>query len=258
MILAYVDETGDTGDPALRGSSNCYGLGCVLIETDAWSDTFAAVLNLRRNLRARYGIGIRKELKANYLIRGNAHLRPLNLSPNDRHVIYRSHFRTLHQLAEPHGVRAFGVVIDKQSSAWTSSQDIFDRAWITLLQRLERTSTKRQTELLIVHDEGEDKRVMQAVRKARQHLPAGLHWGPGYVVNPAKFFIEDAVPRSSANSYFIQMADLVAYAAWRTHQAPGPGAAAVCPQTTWKLLGASIHTVVTSVKPGLTLGVVVR
>ncbi|MCA2264788.1 DUF3800 domain-containing protein [Mycobacterium marseillense] len=258
MILAYVDETGDTGDPALGGSSNCYGLGCVLVETDKWSDVFTAVLSLRRNIRARYGIGVRKELKANYLIRGSSHLRDLNLSPNDRHVIYRSHFRVLQQVAEPFGVRAFGIVVDKQASPWSSPQDTFDMAWITLLQRLERTSTKRAAELMVIHDQGEDKRVMQAVRRARRHLPAGLHWGTGSVVNPAKYFVEDAIPRSSANSYFVQIADLVAYAAWRTHQHPSPGAAAVCPHTTWNLLGEAIHTPVTSVKPGNAIGVVLR
>lgn len=257
VILAYVDETGDTGNPDLGGSSGCYGLGCVLVETEKWSESFETVLGLRRNIRSRYGVGVRSELKANYLIRGSAHLRPLNLSPNDRHVMYRSHFRVLHQMA-PLGVRAFGVVIDKQLSAWSSPQDTFDSAWITLLQRLERTSTKRRVELMVVHDEGEDKRVMQAVRKARRHLPAGLHWGTGSVVNPARYFVEDSVSRSSANSYFIQMADLVAYAAWRTHHHPGRGAALVCPHTMWNILGDAIHTPVTSVKAGPAPGVVLR
>ncbi|WP_216824125.1 DUF3800 domain-containing protein [Dietzia sp. WMMA184] len=29
MIFAYIDDTGDDGDPAKNGATKCFGLGCL-------------------------------------------------------------------------------------------------------------------------------------------------------------------------------------------------------------------------------------
>ncbi|HRI99035.1 MAG TPA: hypothetical protein PLZ93_25640, partial [Nocardioides sp.] len=57
---------------------------------------------------------------------------------------------------------------------------------------------------------------------------------------------------------FLQIADLVAYAGWRTYVPPGPGAAKVVPSTMWNQLGSAIHRPVNSLSRVGAPGVVVR
>lgn len=251
-LIAYVDETGDTGAPALGGASSCYGLGCLLIEAGSWSTAFDTLLDLRRTLRRDYGIPLRAEIKANYLIRRSGDLKRTDLAPGERKMIYRAHLKTIH----PMGGRAFAVVIDKECTGVTG-RACFSMASETLLNRLERITAYEQAEIVVVHDEGEDASVRRLVRKARRYLTAGSITGQGSLQFAADKIIDDPVPRSSRNSYFIQMADLVAYAGWRSYRPPSPGVAQVVPATTWRLIGEAIHRPVNKWSGGEP-GVVVR
>lgn len=252
MLIAYIDESGDTGDPSKAGSSACYSLGCVLIEVSDWPDAFEALLEHRRRLRETFGILLRDEIKANYLIRGSGPLKDLNLSPDARGRIYRSSLRSLSFLP----ARAFSVVVDKRATGWTGTS-CFEGAWETLLQRLERTSHyEGKKPIMIMHDEGEDAAVRKMVRKARRHLTSGSIFG-GSLRTSIRALIEDPVPKASQHSHLIQIADLVAYAGWRTYMAPGAGAARVCDGTMWGNLGSATHAAVNKVNGG-TPGVVVR
>lgn len=253
MLIAYVDETGDTGDPALGGSSACFALGCVLIEVSDWPAAFDAMLAHRRRLRDAFGVLLRDELKANYLIRGSGNLKRHNLSPDARHRIYRSALTTTRYLP----ARAFSIVTDKRATGWTG-QHCLEGTWEMLLQRLERTSFyEGKKPLMIMHDEGENDAVRRLVRKARRHLTAGRMFGGGGVRNPITHLIDDPSPRASNHSYFIQLADLVAYAGWRTYMPPSQGVARVCPPSIWENLGPAIHARVNAYSGGVP-GVVVR
>lgn len=239
--MAYVDETGDTGSTSLKGASTCYALGCVLVDLDDWSSAFDTFLEFRKRLRSSFGVPVRAELKANYLIRGGGPLRKLNLAPSQRHYIYREHLRLLESLP----ARAFGVVTDKQK-AGVSGSACFDMTWEMLLQRFERTCTYENTTLMITHDEGENDAVRKHVRKARRHLTAGSIQGAGVLQFKADRFVDDPIPRNSQNSFFIQLADMVAYAAWRSYMAPSPGVAQVVPKRMWDQVGTATHTKVNS------------
>jgi Protein of unknown function (DUF3800) len=253
MLFAYVDESGDTGDPALAGSSACYALGCVLVEVADWPAAFDSVLAHRRRLRQTFGVLLRDELNANYLIRGSGSLTRHNLSPHARHRIYRSSLRTLEHLP----ARAFSIVTDKTSTGY-SGQACFDVTWTMLLQRLERTSHHEGGKpLMIIHDEGENEAVRKLVREARRHLTAGSMCGTGAITGSIKPLIDDPSPRSSNHSFFVQMADMVAYAGWRSYMAPGAGAARVCPTDMWNNLGTAQHAAVNKYSGGVP-GVMVR
>ncbi|MFY0406895.1 DUF3800 domain-containing protein [Solicola sp. PLA-1-18] len=252
MLLAYVDESGDIGDPARGGSSACYALGCVLVDLDKWSQAFEDMVNLRRRVRDHFGVLMQDELKANYLIRGSGPLRRHNLSPDQRRLIYRAHLRQL-PISE---TRAFAVVTDKAATGFQGVQ-CFDESWNMLLQRLERTSNFENQQIMIIHDEGDNDRVRRHVRKARRFLTAGKKYGSGGFQMKMTHLIEDPVPRSSQHSYLIQVADLVAYAAWRSYMPPGPGAARVVPSSTWGQMGSAAHAAVNKLSGGVP-GVVVR
>jgi hypothetical protein len=251
VLLAYVDESGNTG-PVNGGGSLTYTLGCVLVEAEQWPTAFEELLQLRRRLRTKFGLPMRAEVKANALLRGTGPFKKLALAPAERRLIYRAHLTILASLP----ARAFAVVVDKRG--W-NPKDYFDLAWEGLLQRLERTSSHEQTTFMVLHDEGENAAVRAWVRRSRRHLTAGSAFGgPAVLRNPARMLVDDPVPRKSHHSYMVQLADLVAYAAFRSVIAPGANVAQVCPSPMWLAVGSATHVAVSSVRPRAAPGIVLR
>jgi len=247
VILAYTDESGDIE----RGGSLTYTVGCVLIDSDMWPQAFNALLNFRRKLRADFGIPVRAELKATYLVSGSGPLRRLQLTPGQRQAIYRAHLRQLASLS----MRAFAVVVDKRS---TTLHDPVDRlAWQTTMERLERTSVGERVAFALFHDNGNNLLVRSVARKARRRITAGSAYGTGQITLAAQRFVDDPVPRDSAESYLIQLADLIAYAGFRTLIAPGRSVRQVAPGDLWADIGLATHAAVNKISGG-TPGVVVR
>jgi len=230
MRLAYIDESGDSG----YGGSRTYTLGCVLIEDTAWPDAFDSLIGFRRFLKSQFGIRVRDEIKANYLIRNSGPLRQLNLGDGIRRDIYRQHMR----LAPKIGLDVFSVVINKGliSQRKMNPRDI---AWEFLLQRIERLSTKTGVPVLITHDEGEDLKIRALARKARRANTAGSAFGTGRFKLPARLLIDDPVSRQSHQSYFIQLADLAAFAAYRKIHPPQKKSNTICDAKTWDQLATS-------------------
>jgi hypothetical protein len=252
VLIAYIDESGNTGDPS-NGGSLTFTLGCVLVDADSWPTAFDSLLRFRRRIKDKFGVHMRAEVKANYLLRNGGDLRRYNLGHGARHVIYRAHLRVL----APLGVRAFAIVVDKRNN-FSSPTACFDLAWEALLQRLERTSTKENTRFLVIHDEGENDAVRRWVRRARRHLTAGSAYGGGTIVAPASLLIDDPVARQSTQSYFIQVADLLAYAAFRSVIPPGRNIETICPQGMWGEVGDATHRPVAALKPRAAAGIVLR
>lgn len=253
MLFAYVDETGDPGALEKRGASRCYGLGCLLIDADTWPHAISTMIDLRRGLRERHGVLIRRELKSTHIVSGSGALLGLELPPHVRRGIFAGHLRAL----APMRARAFSVVVDKANHP---DADWFHLAWETLLQRLERTSSRLpgRPNIMVIHDNGENGKVRAEVRKARQYLTAGSAHGTGTFQFRAPL-VEDPVPRDSASSYLLQLADMVAYAGWRTHMRPSETVARVVPADAWRHVGAATHRAVNSYRlNGSVPGVVLR
>lgn len=108
MYFAYVDESGNSG----WAGSRTYALGCVMVRGVDWPMTFDRVIAFRRFLRARFGLPVRAEIKANYLIRNAGPFRGLGLGDQARADLYRQAMRLQQKL----GMLAFAVVIDKATS----------------------------------------------------------------------------------------------------------------------------------------------
>lgn len=241
MLLAYIDESGDSGE---TGGSKTYTLGCVLVRDTAWPDTFDRFLAFRRFVRAQFGIRLRDEIKANYLLRGSGDLKRFGLGDRIRHDIYKMHMR----LAAKLDLQVFAVVIDKgRIHVWRNPRDI---AWEFLLQRLERLSTKTGEPIMIVHDEGDSLAIRRLARKARRANSPGSAFGLGHLSLPARLILDDPIPRRSSQSFFVQLADLGAYAAFRTVHPPTKGST-ICPPTMWGELGTARFAEANSLATGV-------
>jgi hypothetical protein len=236
MFVAYVDESGDPGP----GGSQTYALGCVMVEHDAWLNAFDRVISFRRHLRRLFGLPVRAEIKANYLIRGSGPFLALGLSESARYAIYRQCMR-LHPKI---GFATFAVVVHKDRLAERQpGRGVDEVAWEWLLQRLERRAFYASTHALLVHDEGDQSHVQGWARKARRAMTAGGWQGPLRV--PFTQLIDDPVPRNSRQSYFLQLADLCAYAAFRRLNPPPPRKAPIVPEGMWDELGEARYSIVT-------------
>jgi hypothetical protein len=236
VVIAYVDESGDDGHK--KGASMSYALGCVLVDSSQWNATFDGLIAFRRYLRASFAIPVRAEIKANYLLHNGGPFRANPLSERARFKVYRGHMRIQDKL----GMRAFAVVIDKGKarSKFAGARPTSDIAWEYLLQRLERSF--RGTEVLVVHDEGDPLTIRKRARKARRAGTAGSSFGTGQLDVAFLNLLDDPVPRDSRQSYFLQLADLNAYAAFRRKYPPPAHRGIVVPERMWDFLGAAHFT----------------
>jgi hypothetical protein len=228
--FAYIDESGDSGP---KGSST-FALACVLIESSAWPAVFDDVIEYRRFLRVQFGVPVRGEIKANHLLQNRGVFRKLKLSEGARFAVYRGCLRLQPKL----GTSVFAVVINKTVMAEKGrTEDPRGVAWEYLVQRLERFTTYGSTEVMIVHDEGYAAEVRGLARKWRRIGTAGSMFGTGSLTRPAKLILDDPVARKSHESYFLQFADLAAYAAFRRLNPPPPRLVPIVPQGMWDELG---------------------
>ncbi len=235
MHLAYIDESGSDGSITSGGSAT-FTLGCVLIDAERWPDVFDDMIDYRRYLRDRFKIPVRAELKANYLLRNGGPLRPLRLSEHARFAVYRGLMRLQAKL----GLKVFAVVIRKDIMLTRNLTDNPRQlAWEYLIQRLERFTTKQKTHVMIFHDEGDGGIARSLTRKARRIGSAGSAFGSGSLKRPARLLLDDPISRKSHESYFIQLADLIAYAAFRRYYPPPPRPVHIVPESMWDELGTA-------------------
>jgi hypothetical protein len=230
VFFAYVDESGNAGFPGSR----TYVLGCVLVEDHHWPDTFDRLIEFRRWLRDSFGVPVRLEIKANYLLQNTGPFASLSLSESARFAIYRQAMRLQPKL----DLQTFAVLVDKSNLAANHpGRTAPDVGWEYLLQRLERFTTRSNTYLHLSHDEGIGDQIRKWARKARRAGSAGSRYGAGVLKRPFGRLIDDPVSRNSAQSYFVQLADLSAYAAFRRLYPPPARPRQIVPQGMWDELG---------------------
>lgn len=227
-----------------------------MVDASVWTATFDELISYRRWVRDRFGIPVRAEIKANFLLRNGGPFRHNPLSERARYALYRSLLRLQPKL----GLDAFAVVIDKEKASrkFSEARAASDVAWEYLLQRLERRATKSSPKLdvMVIHDEGDETSVRKRARKARRAGTAGSAFGTGMLKRPFTRLIDDPVPRSSHQSYFLQLADLNAYAAFRRLYPPPDRPVQIVPQTMWDELGSARFRPVRSLYRGGPVGIV--
>lgn len=248
MYLAYIDESGSTGAVG-AGGSRSYTLGCVLVRASQWASAFDGLIGYRRFLKRAFGVPVRSEVKANYLIQNGGAFRELALSESARQAIYRGHLRLVPKLQ----LKVFAIVIRKEL---LRTGDPHEFAWWYLLQRLERLATKQGSQVLILHDEGNDDQVRGLARRARRAGVAGSAFGTGFLKVPFTALLDDPVSRHSHESYFLQVADLVAYAAFRRVYRPPVRTTQIVPELMWDELGGARMAEVNQRAGGPSMGIV--
>lgn len=209
MFFAYFDESGDTG--LERSPTGTFALSCILLHDADWLSALDQTIAFCRYLRDNFHISPRAELKASWLIHNKGDIKPAGLRYPARLAAYRAALRFQRKCGL---FRSFTVLIDK-TKIQKRDLDVRDTAWQWAIQRLERFGTDRKDNIHVLPDEGHGEFIRKKIRAMRRfsHVPSAFG-GPS-LDRKAQNIVEDSSDRRSHESYFIQLADLNAYAAFR-------------------------------------------
>lgn len=206
MYLSYFDESGDDGNP---GSSPLYVQTAVYVDHQHWNDTFKALCEFRRRIKKDYGLPIRLEIHVKPLLLNKRPYQRLKFRERTRVKI----FDELCGLLATLPLKTLNVAIDKDKITQHAGYGILERAMQYTIQMLENDLIKNDpsSSFLIISDEGRVGKMRRIARKVRRLNPIPSLRQPGTSYN-AKItkLIEDPLPKSSDQSYFIQASDFIA------------------------------------------------
>ena len=216
MYLTYFDESGDIG--IANSPTNWFVLNAVLVHESAWLSTNDALAAMKRTLQSKYGIAARAELKAVNFRNGKGAFRYLGLSMRRRMQVYREVLEWESRLS----IRTFSVAVQKKQAS-NLGWDPRYAAWAFALHTLDRFCIERDEWATLFPDEGHGPFIRRCLRELRLQGSTSRRHSPGGVPMKIERILEDPNDRHSHDSYFIQIADLNAYAAHRHPRiAPGP------------------------------------
>jgi len=216
MYMIYVDESGDDG---LRpGGTDFFVISGVIIHESYWNEIFQRFLDLRRNLSRNFAIPQRIAFHATDIVNGHGdfHHSRYGLHPHERFEIYRQIIEFLAQLQE---IRVLNVVTRKRLITRPDTP-VFEWSWEKFIQRLQTFLERGGSGLGVDNDYGflitdrtHDDQLRRLMRKLRafNYVPSMIPGSPRRKLLVTKM-LDDPTPRDSRQSYWVQMADLIAYA----------------------------------------------
>ena len=236
MYLTYLDES---GDPGLRGPSRYFVVNALMVHETEWLSALDQLVQLRRDLKANWGIPVRDELKSEHFRWGHGPMKGIHLK--DRFRVFRA---VMDYQAKTVSAMTFAIAIDKHKLS--IGQDAREFAFRFTLQRIDRTCNTRSERAIVFPDEGHGVFLRKLVRKNRRHQAIGGHFG-GLLKLPMERIIEDPHDKHSQDSFFTQACDWNAYAA---HRSSYVDPSRKVPSDLWDRLGPMIFTKVNSVRGG--------
>lgn len=207
----YVDESGDPG--MLPGSPTRYHvLAGLIVHESQWQNLLDDLLRFRQQLQHTHGFSVRAEIHAAEFLqphRANSRM--------PRHIRLDILKKTIDFCARRTCIRIVGFVLDKR----VNDTEVFRRSWSALIQQFERmleagslpcTVSTRDCGMLVCDNTD----VTKLKSLLRQHRAIA-----GAIEDPAnsgtrltvgvRNIVEDPVARDSAESYFVQTVDVIAY-----------------------------------------------
>ncbi len=209
MYFAYFDESGDSGFN--NSPTDTFSLSALLVHDKDWLKALDQTIAFRRYLRDQFHISPRAELKASWLVHNKGDINDAGLSYPARMAAYQSAMRFQRKT---HLFKVFTVVVVKSRIA-KKTIDVRDTAWQYAIQRLERFGTANKDNIHVVPDDGHGEFIKKKIRTMRRFHYVPSAFGEGSLDRKAENIVEDSSDRRSSESFFVQLADLNAYAAFR-------------------------------------------
>lgn len=204
MYLSYFDEAGDDGYP---GSSPIFVLTAIYLHHQNWKDTFNAFYSFRQFIKQNYNFPIKTEFHTRHFILNKDPYRNLGLSDGEKVALIDNFCSFLSSLS----LKTVNVAINKKAVP-SSPYDVLDNAMTYMIQRLENDLNRNDPsgKFLIITDEGRVGKMRKTSRRVQRfnYIPSIVRPGTSYR-QEIKLLIEDPLPKSSDQSYFIQASDLI-------------------------------------------------
>jgi hypothetical protein len=199
MMIFYLDDTGE---------GKHVGLVAFGIPATSWKNAYEALSRRRRELSELYHIPFSSELHASEFLGGRGSAGRAVRSFADRLEIFNGMLGLANSINGATLICAF----DKD--------DMQDRLYERLMNRVNRCATDRQSHAIIISDEGKDKRFRALARKLGKHNPIPSQfgkWPTGEAIRnvPNDNILEDIIFRKSDECRFIQLVDFCAYSLLR-------------------------------------------
>jgi hypothetical protein len=239
--IYYIDESYD---------SEKFCLSALGLKVATWRTAFDAVKEYRRGIKESDGVLMRAEVHARDLTRGRGSLGPMAIGKWRRSRIFYELLQVVASLPDAHLIN---ICLET-----TGRHDPQLDAWDRLLNRLNRLAEGRNRQenalrrsllaeakgavkpisydalerrlvpysahALLVADQGHEQEIIRLRRRLSvvNYVPSRFgSWGSAPSKNiPLTHFVEDALFRDSAHSYFIQLVDCVAFALLKRETQP--------------------------------------
>lgn len=207
MQIAYFDESGDDGFPLY--SSPLFVLTAVYLHHLNWKECYQAIYDFRKDLKQSFDFPVKLEMHSRYFLLNKKPYRNLSISEQDRLKIFELYCEMIASL----NIKIVNVVIVKPR---IKNQDyvVLDRALTYSVQRIENDlnpTLNPNEKFMIITDPGRVGTMRKTTRKVQKINFIPSRFSPQSYRKEITALIEDPLPKDSKESYFIQIADLVAY-----------------------------------------------
>ncbi|MDE2471925.1 MAG: DUF3800 domain-containing protein [Bradyrhizobium sp.] len=243
MRFLYVDESGDPGTwdpkrPPDKRPSQHYILSGLIVKDSDWRNYLLAIVDVRRQLKASYGLPARLELHGAELFRP-ATAAYKGIKRIVRRAIYRDALTLF--AARLTGSRLVNIHLDKANPKYASSSaaDIQTLAWSRMLQRFNTELTVNRDLGIVFADDTNEEKIRGLLRKMRVYNPVPSRFGGSYSA-PVTSILEDPIIRKSEHSFYIQVADMASHALYRKLY-PKPAHKRFNAHRLFDLLGPVLH-----------------
>ena len=209
--LAYIDESGDEQYRVNRSTSK-FVMVSLLIPDYLWRETFEETKKFRRHLKKEYGLLIKKEIHSTDFLRGRGKIGTHTISKKLRSFIFK---RIIQFISELPGISIICVSLENKDR-----KDVYLDSLERLLNRIDRFSKDEDTQVILIIDEGKENKITKKYRKMCVYNPIPSKygsWAGGSSLKniPITRIIEDPFFKQSEISYFLQLADVIAYSLLR-------------------------------------------
>jgi len=200
MHLFYIDDSGDEQFSIFSALS---------LSVEEWRNAFSQVRQFRRQLKREYGLYVYKELHATDFVAGRGRISDRVLTKYERSQIFR---RVLEFVAQLPSAALFNAIAPKTREHWA-----FER----MVNRIDRTLRTWGSHGLLFVDRGKEVTYRRLVRRMAVFNPIPSAYGMWEDTSqrfrniPIERVVEDPVFKDSRLSYFIQLADFVAFSLLR-------------------------------------------
>lgn len=204
MYLAYFDESGDDGFP--KYSSELFVLTSVYMHFAVLKENYNKIIRFRRQLKKLYGFPVKLEFHTKDFLTDKKPYRNFKWDNTAKRNIIYDYFNFISTL----DIKIINVVINKKNII-SPDYKILDAALTYTVQRIENDIKNIGRNYMIITDEGRVGKMRKTTRKIQRinYIPSKIH--PGTYRQEIERLIEDPLPKQSAESYFIQIADIVSY-----------------------------------------------